>query len=242
MTDYRDPTASDQARDEAHRVADNARHAAEDVAGSAKREARQVAGEATDQIRALYDNALHEAMGHASTQQEKLAGQSRLVSDDLQRISRGERPESDLVNQVLGTVSSRVEKFTTDLETKSPEDLLRDVRRFAARRPGTFLAVAAGVGLVAGRLTRGLRDREDEHEFDGRYRVPSAPGAYGPPATPGAPQQTTTPYPEGPHPIDPDPGSSVDQVPATSGPAVDRLHDTPSRDPFTDVDLPEERR
>ena len=115
MTDYRDPTASDQARDEAHRVADNARHAAEDVAGSAKREARQVAGEATDQIRALYDNALHEAMGHASAQQEKLAGQSRLVSDDLQRISRGERPESDLVNQVLGTVSSRVEKFTTDI-------------------------------------------------------------------------------------------------------------------------------
>ena len=240
MTEYRDPTsggtgaAADQARDEARRVGDHAAGAAQDVADSARQEARQVAGEATDQIRALYDNALHEAMGHAATQQEKLAGQSRMVTDDLHRISRGERPESDLVNQLLSTVTARVEKFTTELESKEPADLLRDVRRFAARRPGAFLAVAAGIGLVAGRLTRGLSGSEDERDFDGRYRVPSAPGAYGPPPTsgPGAPSAD-----EGPDVLSGDPVVG-------EGPQGAHARD-PFSDPFTDpfgADLPEERR
>ena len=141
MTEYRSPTShrAGDTKGDASEVADHAKGAAQDVADSARREAKQVAGEATDQIRALYDNAMHEAMGHASTQQEKLAGQSRLVTDDLHRISRGEKPESDLVNQLLSNVTQRVEKFTTDLETKQPADLLRDVRRFAAvarRLPG----------------------------------------------------------------------------------------------------------
>lgn len=167
-------------------MASHAKDAAQDVAGTAREEARRVTGEATDQVRSLLTSARDEAFGHASTQQQKLAGHSRLVSDDLRRISRGEAPQSDLVSQLLSTVTTRVESFTTALETREPADLLRDARRFAARRPGAFLAAAAGLGLLAGRLTRGLSDGDDEHELDGRYRVPSAPGAYGPPPTPGA--------------------------------------------------------
>jgi len=34
--------------------------------------------------------------------------------------------------------------------------VLEDVKSFARRRPGAFLALAAGAGLIAGRLTRGL--------------------------------------------------------------------------------------
>lgn len=234
MTEYRNPTShrAGDTKGDASEVADHAKGAAQDVADSARREAKQVAGEATDQIRALYDNAMHEAMGHASTQQEKLAGQSRLVTDDLHRISRGEKPESDLVNQLLSNVTQRVEKFTTDLETKEPADLLRDVRRFAARRPAAFLAAAAGIGLVAGRLTRSLgedaRDDHREHDFDGRYRVPSAPGSYGPPATPGETAEGLTPTP--------DPVTDFDRFPETTTTA-DPIHD-PLNDPFT----PEERR
>jgi hypothetical protein len=33
-----------------------------------------------------------------------------------------------------------------------------ELQSFARRRPGMFLAITAGAGLIAGRLTRGLKD------------------------------------------------------------------------------------
>ncbi len=42
------------------------------------------------------------------------------------------------------------------LDQRDPGSLLDEVKRFARRRPGMFLAVAAGAGLLAGRMTRGL--------------------------------------------------------------------------------------
>ncbi|RHA44441.1 hypothetical protein D1825_01260, partial [Cellulomonas rhizosphaerae] len=38
------------------------------------------------------------------------------------------------------------------------DEALAEVRSFARRRPGTFLLVAAGAGLIVGRLTRALKD------------------------------------------------------------------------------------
>ena len=63
-----------------------------------------------------------------------------------------------MVTQAVSSIADRAESLTRQLETKEPMDLLDDVRRFASRRPGTFLLVAAGAGLLAGRLTRGMRD------------------------------------------------------------------------------------
>ena len=37
-------------------------------------------------------------------------------------------------------------------------DLLEEARSLARQRPGTFLAIAAGVGVLAGRLSRSLID------------------------------------------------------------------------------------
>ena len=42
------------------------------------------------------------------------------------------------------------------LENREPGDLLGEVQRFARNKPGTFLLLAAGAGVLAGRLTRGL--------------------------------------------------------------------------------------
>ena len=57
-------------------------------------------------------------------------------------------------------------------------DLLDDVRRFAARRPGMFLAIAAGVGVVAGRLTRGLAADDNDRPSTARRDVPPPPADY----------------------------------------------------------------
>ncbi|QCU76855.1 hypothetical protein E7744_00345 [Citricoccus sp. SGAir0253] len=148
----------DAAKQEAGRLGTEAQDAARDVAGTAKDEARHVKEEAVGQAKDLAASARQEATSQLSTQKDRLASQSRTVSDDLERIARGERPESDMVNQAVSMLSERARRVTEHLETREPMDLLDDVRRFAARRPGTFLAIAAGVGLVAGRLTRGLKD------------------------------------------------------------------------------------
>ena len=43
------------------------------------------------------------------------------------------------------------------LENRDPGSLLEEVKSFARQRPGTFLLVAAGAGLLAGRLGRSLQ-------------------------------------------------------------------------------------
>ncbi|EEW48596.1 hypothetical protein HMPREF0290_2792 [Corynebacterium efficiens YS-314] len=150
------------AKDEAANVKDKAFDAAGQVAGTAKEEAANVKDEAMKQARSLTDSALEEVNTQASTQQKRIAEQSRTITDDLSRLARGERAESDMVNQFISMAADRAQQFTTQLENKEPKELLNDVRRFAARRPGTFLAIAAGIGIVAGRFTRGLSDRDDD--------------------------------------------------------------------------------
>lgn len=168
--------AAQAAQDEAGQVADKAQDAAREVTGTAREEARQVADEATDHIKSLGASAQDELFSQASTQQKRLAEQSRTVTDDIHRISRGERPESDLVNRFVSMAAQRAEDFTTQLENKQPKELLNDVRRFASRRPGAFLAIAAGVGLVAGRLTRGLSDDDSDDDDEGTGVVSPSTG------------------------------------------------------------------
>ena len=189
--------AQDAARQEAGQLGHEAKDAARDVAGTVREEAGHVKDEAVQQVKSLAGSAKDEVGFQLSAQQERLAGQSRTVSDDLERISRGEKPESDLVNQAVSMISQRARTLTEQLETKEPQDLLEDVRRFAARRPGTFLAIAAGVGLLAGRLTRGLKDAHDEDQTSGElvprraYGSPAPVPAPAPPAY--APQDTLDP-------------------------------------------------
>jgi uncharacterized protein YjbJ (UPF0337 family)/ElaB/YqjD/DUF883 family membrane-anchored ribosome-binding protein len=178
-----DSPVRDTAAQQAGQVKDTAQSAARDVAGTVKQEAGQVTDEAKTQARNLAASAKQEASSQLSTQKDRLAVQSRGISDDLERISRGERPESDLVNQAVTMLSDRARRVTEHLETKEPMDLLDDVRRFAARRPGTFLAIAAGVGLLAGRLTRGLKDAQDDDSRDfstsARHLAPAGPAPVG---------------------------------------------------------------
>lgn len=63
-----------------------------------------------------------------------------------------------MVTDLSHAASQRISEVADWLEQRDPQDLLNDVTRFARRRPGTFLAIAAGAGLLAGRMGRGIRD------------------------------------------------------------------------------------
>ncbi|GAA4479980.1 hypothetical protein GCM10023190_24060 [Enteractinococcus fodinae] len=187
----RSASATEQAkqttRQEADRLKGQAQSAADDVADTAKHEAHAVQDEAMDQAKSLASSVQEEANAQASTQQQRLAEQSRTVTDDLQRIRRGERPESDMVLRAVSTVADRAEAFTHQLETKEPRELLSDVRRFASRRPGAFLLIAAGAGLIAGRLTRGMRDAESDQQSSSQSRSGQSQSGQVSPTTPQQP-------------------------------------------------------
>ena len=150
--------AAGEAQGQAQAVAQDAKSKAQDLAATAQHEAGHVKDEAMDQVKSLASSVQEQVGSQAQTQQERLAGQARTYTDDLHRLVSGEQPQTDLVRQGFASVADRAESLTQRLETASPQDLLQDVRSFAARRPGTFLAIALGAGLVAGRLTRGMRD------------------------------------------------------------------------------------
>ena len=45
---------------------------------------------------------------------------------------------------------------------RKPGQVVDEMQSFARRKPALFLALAAGAGLVAGRLTRGLKDASSD--------------------------------------------------------------------------------
>ena len=48
------------------------------------------------------------------------------------------------------------------LGDRKPGQVVDEMQSFARRKPAVFLALAAGAGLVAGRLTRGLKDASND--------------------------------------------------------------------------------
>jgi len=163
------------AKEGGRQVAETAKDEAAYVAETAKQEARQVAETASAHARGLFGEARAELTDQVGTQQSRLAEGLRAFGSDLSGMARGEAPAQDgLALDLARMASSRIDDAAHWLEHREPADVLVEVKRYARRKPGTFLAVAALTGLVAGRLTRSLADdaRADD-EADRRYARPA---------------------------------------------------------------------
>lgn len=149
----RDSTV-ETAKSEAANIKDTTIGAASGVKDAAKSEVSNVAGEARYQARNLVDRTRSELRGQAGNQQSQLAAKLNSWASELGSMgakSDDSGPMSDLAQEA----SRRVGEISHWLDNHEPADLLDEVKRFARRRPGTFLALAAAAGVVAGRLTRG---------------------------------------------------------------------------------------
>lgn len=145
------------ARDEASGLAHSAADSGQQLLHEAKDEATGVVSEATGQARDLLGEARSGLRSQASEQQAKAAASLRSLGDELGRMAEGAQEgglAADLVRQAAGRTGS----VASWLEDREPGDVLGEVAEFARRRPGMFLAIAATVGVLAGRLTRGLKD------------------------------------------------------------------------------------
>jgi hypothetical protein len=163
----------DVALDQAKNVGQTAAEAGSQVASTATDQAKQVAQETQRQAKDLIDQGRTQLRQQAVSQQQKaaegltgLAQQLRGMADGSAQGAPG--PAADLLQQASGIV----EQFADKLQNREPAELLDEVRNFARRKPGLFLLGAAAAGIVAGRLTSGVKAA---HTDSG----PSANGAAG---------------------------------------------------------------
>lgn len=136
------------------------------VADTAKQEARSVASEAKFQVRKLADRVGGEVRSQASTQQHRAAGGIRDVGSQFSEMA-ATTTSSGVARDLVETVGARADSVASWLDQREPQDLVEEVKRFARRRPGVFLAIAAGVGVVIGRLTRSLATPSDSSDRTG---------------------------------------------------------------------------
>lgn len=158
---------ADAAKGAAQDVAGDAKDKAANVAGTAKEQASNVASEATEHAKQLYSQASDSLKEQAAGQQERAAGGLRTLGEQLSRMADKD-DEQGLAAKVVRDLSQRAGSAAGYLENRDPGSLLDEVKSFAARKPGTFIALAAGAGILAGRLTKALATEiKHEKEADG---------------------------------------------------------------------------
>jgi hypothetical protein len=145
------------AKEQAAAVGQGAADAGKQVAGVAKDQAQNVVAEAGSQAKDLLSQARSELTEQAGAQQKRLAEGLRALGDELEAMTHhSEQPgvATDLAKQA----ATRSHDAASWLDSREPGHLLEELQSFARAKPGAFLALAAGAGLVAGRLGRGVKD------------------------------------------------------------------------------------
>jgi hypothetical protein len=142
--------AASTAADEGARLAGTAGDEVRNVASTAAEQARNLADETRQQITTQLGD-------QASTQRDRLVGTLRTLCDDLEQMA-GQAGGSGLAADLVHEVADRARSLGDHLADREPGDLLEDARRFARRRPGTFLLGALAAGMVAGRVLRATAD------------------------------------------------------------------------------------
>jgi hypothetical protein len=143
----------DQASDLSHSSVQSGKH----VAGIAREQAPHVAVEAGREGRDRLRQARDQLGEYAGQGQQRLAAGLLSLSDELRSTADGRRPGGMAVG-LAREAASRIGDAGQWLDSRKPEDVADKVRALARRKPTVFLVLAAGAGLVAGRLSRGLKD------------------------------------------------------------------------------------
>ncbi len=185
----------DQASDLGHSSVQAGKH----VADVAREQGSGVAAEAGRQGRDLLQQAQGQLEEQAAQGQQRLANRLLSLSDELRSMADASGQgvmAADLAHQV----ASRIGDAGQWLGDRKPGQVMDEMESFARRKPAVFLALAAGAGLVAGRLTRGLKDASSDNSaatvapaatqgLGGRWPQPSDMAGY-PLATGGVGDET----------------------------------------------------
>ena len=165
------PTAGDRAAD----VKDTSVAAGQHVAGVTKQELHKVGSEAKKQAKDLYQETQTELTDQAASQQKRVASGIRSLADEFGAMAGASETQgvaSDLIEQA----ATRATGIADWLDQRDPGSLLTEVKDYARRKPGTFIAIAAVAGILAGRLTRGAVEESKDSAEDSTPKPEATPG------------------------------------------------------------------
>ncbi|MFF1632622.1 hypothetical protein [Leifsonia sp. NPDC058248] len=143
------------ARDQAAHVAETAQESGQHVIDVAKDEAANVTEEAKVQAQHLFAQAQASLRDQAAQQQERVASGLHSVSDELSQMAAASESRG-VGSELARAASERASGIAAWLDHRDPGSLLGEVKSYARRNPGTFIAAAAVAGVLAGRLTRSV--------------------------------------------------------------------------------------
>jgi len=156
-----DSSTTDVAKHQASEVADTAKQAGAQLAGTVKEQAGQVTTEAKNQAKQLLSQAQSELSEQAAGTQQRVSEGLHALAEELTGMAKNSEQDgvaTDLARQAADKARQAAEW----LGDRDPGSLLDEVRTFARKKPGTYLAIALGAGVLAGRLTRGLTAPGDD--------------------------------------------------------------------------------
>jgi len=149
------------AKDQAGQVGQTAAQAGGQVAQAGREQAQNVVGEARQQARDLVGEARLQVRDQAGTQKGRAVDGLRTLAAELDQMSL-QGGQSGVATEVARQAAQRAHGLADHLDRHEPAELLDQVRAYARRRPVAFLAGAAVLGVLAGRMTRGLASSGDD--------------------------------------------------------------------------------
>jgi hypothetical protein len=127
-----------------------------EVASTAKHEAAGVVHDTKDQARRLAQESRVQLRQQADQQTQRVAQTMRDIGGQLQGMASGQAPPSGPLADVTQQAASSAHRMADKLDQGGLDGVIADVKQFARRRPGVFIAGALGAGLLAGRLFRSM--------------------------------------------------------------------------------------
>src|SRR6478609_1169897 len=183
-----DSSTADVAKDQAALITDTTKQAGAQVADTVRDQAGHVAEETKHQAKQLLSQAQTELSDQAAVTQQRVSEGLRALADELTGMAKNSEqdgPATDLARQA----ADKAREAAGWLGDRDPGSLLDEVRSFARRKPGTYLALALGAGVLAGRLTRGLTAPSTDHTT-GTQGDPGTPSTSAYQVTTGQPALT----------------------------------------------------
>lgn len=185
-----------QGAGKAREVAGTAKEQAGAVAEQAAAQAGTVMDEAKAQASHVVDDAKQQLRGQAVTQTDKVADGLERLHGQARALVEGNRADAGPLADYADEAVDKLAELASTVRSRGFDGLLEDTQRFARRRPGMFLAGAAAVGFLAGRVARSAKDTQDrEPGSTNGYQPRGAGYGYGmvDPGTPPPPTAAMRP-------------------------------------------------
>jgi len=194
-TGSRAEEAKEAATQGASEVASTAKDKATSVVDATKQQGADVARDAKEHAQDLMHQTRDQLRSQAQDQMKSLADTLQAIAEQLDGLANGE-PQPGMALDMTKQIASAAHRASDHLEEGGMEAVLGDVKQFARRRPGAFLAASLVGGVVAGRVlrstdVRGLVDTVKQSATGGDTSGDETPQMPPTPPTPQSPLPAT---------------------------------------------------